>query len=206
MPRGTPSIPTLQKHGAGLLQQFQETDSKRTDILRDLAKVVVGIRAQFQTPEGKPDWAGQTGPYREAISAMYAQAEIPPDSVSNVQASLRYHVSTVLREVAPTKELTAIGLSPLSSADKQREANKRPTDASPEKQDTPADPEACIRLALMEVESARQMPAPTDVSACLVLLTTLEHACQQMRTAYAEAVLAPAPAAPRRRTRALQAA
>lgn len=104
------SVDDLTAAGAGLIQFYSKLDETKTDVLKALAKVVVALRAHYRTPEGDVDWGGRSWDYRQTASAMYDAAGIPPDSESNIQASLRYHVGNLLREVAPPKQLAAVGL------------------------------------------------------------------------------------------------
>lgn len=185
MPRGTPSITTLQAHGTDLLRSYTEADAKRTQILRDLAKCVVGIRAQTMTGDGKtPDWAGQSQAYRDVIRAMYDDAGIPVDSASNVQAALRYHIGEVLREVVSPGALTKAGLATKGPKDRARTRNgEQATTAalSPSTAEAPTDPEEAMRAAILFVQHAHATPAPKDPSVLLILCLSLEHACQVLR-------------------------
>lgn len=77
---------------------------------RAAARAIVDLRRLYQH-EGVTDWTGRSLEYRDAIEHLYRQAEVPPDSESNVQAKIRYHVGNVLREVAPAEELKELGLA-----------------------------------------------------------------------------------------------
>lgn len=215
MPKGTPSIKTLQAHGTDLLRQYVETDAKRTEVLRNLAKVVVGIRAQTMTGDGKtPDWAGQSQAYRDVIRAMYDEAGIPTDASANVQAALRYHIGEVLREVVSPSALTKAGLTTKGPRDRARTRNGEQASAAVSNgqrqapSEAPTDPEEAMRAAIQFVQHAHATPAPKDPSVLLILCLSLEHACQVLREqiqsqaerAALSPVSAPAPA-PAKRTR-----
>lgn len=189
MPRGTPSISTLKSHGTTLLRDYVEADTRRTSVLRELAKVIVGIRSQTFQKDGKtPDWSGQSQAYRDTISAMYEDAGIPKDRESNVQSALRYHIGEVLREVVSSKALTAAGLATKGPKDRARtraaeaQENGHQAEPTPIRPTPPAtDPEACIREAITMVQTAGIMPTPEDPSTLVILCITLEHACQTLR-------------------------
>lgn len=184
MPRGTPSISTLKAHGTDLLRAYTETDAKRTGILRDLAKCVVGIRAQTLTGDGKtPDWAGQSQAYRDTIREMYDGAGIPTDASANVQAALRYHIGEVLREVVSPGALTKAGLATKGPKDRARMRGETANPPAPAPTDSPdtSDPEDAMRAAIQYVQHAHATPAPKDPSTLLILCLTLEHACQTLR-------------------------
>lgn len=85
-------------------------DDQSTTAFRSAAQALVSLR-QLYDHEGRTDWTGRSVEYRDAIEALYRQAEVPPDSESPIQAKVRYHVGNVLREVAPADELEALGLS-----------------------------------------------------------------------------------------------
>lgn len=116
------SLPTLLDTGAKLVRQWYSIEESKTEVLRDLAVVVVDIRSRFDH-EGSKDWAGHSWDYRQAISGMYEAAGVPPDSVANVQGALRYHVGNVLRDRVSPEELEAAGLK--VSSPRQRVASAR---------------------------------------------------------------------------------
>jgi hypothetical protein len=117
------SVDDLTSAGTGLIHFYTKLDETKTDVLRALAKVVVALRAHYRTPDGDVDWRGSSWDYRQTVGAMYVAAGIPPDSESNIQASLRYHVGNLLREVAPADQLAAVGL--LTNSPKERMNNVR---------------------------------------------------------------------------------
>lgn len=47
---------------------------------------------------------------------------MPPDSADSVQASLRYHVGNVLREIVPRAQLEAVNLKPSSPKERFQQA------------------------------------------------------------------------------------
>ena len=114
----------LSATGSGLIALYAKIDESRTDVLRALAKVVVALRTRYRTPQGDTDWRGQSWEYRQAISEMYGNAGVPPDSESNIQAALRYHVGNLVREVAPPVQLEAVGLLPTSPKDRMDTARR----------------------------------------------------------------------------------
>lgn len=116
------SADDLQHAGTGLIQFHQGLDILKLDLLKALAKVVVVLRQRYRTPEGDIDWAGRSWDYRQTVGQMYEKAGIPPDSQSNIQASLRYHVGNLLREVAPAPQLEAVGLKTSSPKERMTEA------------------------------------------------------------------------------------
>lgn len=119
----TASLTDLQAEGQNLIQQWAELEESRTQILRRLADVVVSIRQGFLTEDSRPDWRGSSWEYRQFIGEMYEASGVPPDSASNIQAALRYHVGNRLREVVPAEELEEAGL--LASSPKDRMMSAR---------------------------------------------------------------------------------
>lgn len=90
------------------LQELAADDSAAA--YRRAASSIIELRQLFEH-QGMPDWTGRSLEYRDVIERLYRQAEVPPDSESNMQAKIRYHVGNVLRDVAPADELQQLGLS-----------------------------------------------------------------------------------------------
>lgn len=120
MPRKT--LDELLDTGAALVRRWHQIDGPKTEVLRELAHVVVDIRSRY-CYESAPDWAGRSWKYRRAIAAMYLAAGIPPDAVASVQGALRYHVGNALRERVDAEELESAGLKVASP--KERVASAR---------------------------------------------------------------------------------
>jgi hypothetical protein len=77
--------------------------------LKAAARAIVELRSRFEW-NGLPDWAGHSIEYRYHIERLYREAGVPSDSEGPLQARLRYHVSNVVREVAPLWHLEELGL------------------------------------------------------------------------------------------------
>jgi hypothetical protein len=118
-----PSLRTLQKRGVDLIQWYTSMEESKTAILKSLAEVVVDIRSQFRDESGDIDWQGNSWDYRKFMENLYDASGVPPDSKSNLQAALRYHVGNALRERVPTKELQRAGL--LAASPRERMAAQR---------------------------------------------------------------------------------
>lgn len=112
------SVDDLTSAGTGLIHYLDKLEADATDVRRALAGVIVALRRHYRTNDGDVDWAGRSWEYRQAVTSMYQSAGIRPDSESKVQASLRYHVGNLLREVAPPQQLAAVGL--LTNSPKER--------------------------------------------------------------------------------------
>lgn len=164
--------------GARLVGLWAHIEESKTEVLRALARVIVELRSRFRQPGEPPDWAGRSWEYRQAAERLYEAAGVPPDSVANVQAALRYHVGNLLRETVPPKELEAAGLLPSSPRDRIRQARseaaaalealRRMGDtAGAAAREYPALDHAVVQLgsvikALESVEA--QIDAPEDIS------------------------------------------
>ena len=95
-----------QRHALKLVTALKApTDTQQ------LAHLVVEFRRLFEH-DGRPDWAGRSQSYRDAIYQVYRDAKVPSDSAGGLQAKIRYHVGNVVREVAPPEDLLALGLKP----------------------------------------------------------------------------------------------
>lgn len=124
-----PSLPELRQRGTELVQWYHSLEEGKTGTLQELAVVVVDIRSQFWDEElGQPDWRGKSWEYRQFIGEMYEQAGIPPDSVSTIQGSLRYHVGNELRKRVARDELDVAGLKAASPKERLYDARKRAFD------------------------------------------------------------------------------
>lgn len=126
MPRShRPPVEDLVRQGARLVSDYAHVETSKTTILRELAGVVVDLRSQFQTEDGRTDWAGRGHAYRETVARIYSEAGIQPDAVGNLQAALRYHIGNVLRDVAPADELEALGLKSATPRERVKETRDR---------------------------------------------------------------------------------
>lgn len=85
-------------------------DADRTAILKDVAAALVDSRAHFFNREGEPDWAGRTHAYRMWVRDATAAANLTPADRTAIQAAVRWHVGTTLRERLTPEQLEAIGL------------------------------------------------------------------------------------------------
>lgn len=173
------SATTLVKHGADLLREYVSVEEKRSDTLRNLAVIVVGIRAKTSGQDGKPDWAGRSPDYRAHITAMYEQAGVPTDSQANVQAALRYHVGNVLRDKVSTKDLQHAGLKAQSPKDRQQARQSKAG-----RNGSPKDMQAACDAATALLQVAGDMPPPTTDDArarVAIALLQVEHLAAELR-------------------------
>jgi hypothetical protein len=119
------TVEALVKKGSRLVADYAHVETSKTSILRDLAYVVVDLRAQFQTEDGRTDWAGRGHAYRETVARIYSEAGVPSDAAHGLQAALRYHIGNVLREKAPADELEALGLKSATPRERVKETRDR---------------------------------------------------------------------------------
>lgn len=126
------------------------------------AEALVALRRQF-VYEGRPDWAGRSGEYRDLVERLYRQAGVPSDSESSMQANLRYHLGNALRQVAPPEDLEALGMQtkgPLARVQQSRANNPRASRPRPAVI-RPGDPASMARVAIDAVRALRTMaPGP----------------------------------------------
>lgn len=123
-----------EKHAIVSLRRLVSYDSKRTAALKAFAQDVCTLRRLYDDP------AGTSGPYKDAIQRVYAAVEIPPDSESSLQASIRYHIGNALREEFTAEELQAVGLSEKTPLERAREARQSPTAETGDKATQPETP------------------------------------------------------------------
>lgn len=98
------------------------------------AHQVVNLRQQHERL-GMPDWAGLSYSYRVAYGGAMTEAGIThPVARQRVGSALRWHIGTVLRQVAPAEHLAALDLAeddPNARLRRRRSAEQRRT-VSPE--------------------------------------------------------------------------
>lgn len=107
------TVPELIERSGKLLKQYANA-VRGTDLLYEIAPLVVELRSRFHLEDERTDWSGRSPGYRAAIREVYSLGEIPKESLDTVQAALRYHVGNLLRDRAPADELEGVGLIKLS--------------------------------------------------------------------------------------------
>jgi hypothetical protein len=157
MPVKRDTVEDLVRRGARLVSDYAHVETSKTALLRDLADVVVDLRAQFQTEDSRTDWAGRGHAYRETVARIYSEAGIQPDAAHGLQAALRYHIGNVLRAKAPADELEALGLKSATPRERVKETRDRTA--------------ALARSAVAVTESTGN--ARADVSRLLIAAETL---------------------------------
>lgn len=161
-------FPALEKDAVVSLKVLIRADAKRTDSLRAFAGKVIEIRKAYNDP------AGTTQAYREAVARVYASVAIPPDSASQLQASIRYHIGNELRTAYSPEELQAVGLSektPLERARESRDQGTRPRlPAGPPAADSPATGAVKSLTAHRadEAEAFEKIGAPSQTAQALI--------------------------------------
>jgi hypothetical protein len=76
----------LAKHDSG--------DTRRT-----FAELLVDLRESFTDPSGRPDYAGRSKGYREALNAVYSASGLPTEEQDRVlRTGIRYHVQKIVRD------------------------------------------------------------------------------------------------------------
>lgn len=115
-PAPRPTVEQLVDDGVELLSDYLA--APRTDLLRQLASVVVDLRSRFSLDDGRPDWGGRSPDYRSYIADLYTRAGVPKDKLDTIQAAMRYHVGNLIRERAPKDELLAVGLTTTAPRDR----------------------------------------------------------------------------------------
>lgn len=97
----------------------------RTDVLRELAHALVDMRAHFLDGDRRPDWAGRSYAYRQAVGEVYTEAGLPADKKSTLRAATAYHISNVLHERLTPDELAEMNLRDVSARGRNVERRER---------------------------------------------------------------------------------
>jgi hypothetical protein len=105
----------LQESAATALQLADRDPQQKTGALRLAAESIVEAREHFFDQDGRPDWAGRTYAYRQWMRETQSRAGNPP---STLMASVRYHISNVLRERVSAEDLEEAGLHTSSAREK----------------------------------------------------------------------------------------
>lgn len=96
-------------------------EEQRTSLLRAIAEVLVEIRSNFERPDGSPDWKGRSYAYRAFLRDVYDDAGVPREDQPAIQAAVRYHVGTVLRERLDQETLDQYDLIPKSPRERAQD-------------------------------------------------------------------------------------
>lgn len=117
MPTNTGTDPRV-KRASSLLAEYLRGGRQRTDLLRDIAEIIVDLRQSHTVKDGRPDLGGRSAAYRRDVMAIYEGANVPRDDYDGIQTALRYHVNNRLHEIRTPDELTAAGLGQLSARER----------------------------------------------------------------------------------------
>ncbi|UVK63547.1 hypothetical protein SEA_JANEEMI_27 [Arthrobacter phage Janeemi] len=118
------TLPSIQKSAINAIHaSLSATDNERTDLLRDAARLFIDARAHFFTREGEPDWLGRTYAYRTWVREVMSAARVPGDTITSLQAAIRYHSGNILRDRLGDEEIADLGLR--KESPKQRSVEKR---------------------------------------------------------------------------------
>lgn len=100
----------LSSRAVEALRAYRATQDRgeRSERAREVAGLLVDLREHFLTELGEPDWAGATYAYKRAVGEIYRSAGFT--DISNISATVRYHIGNVLRERLSDDELEDAGL------------------------------------------------------------------------------------------------
>src|SRR5699024_10009296 len=66
----------LVQQGARIVRDYAALHDRETAVLKQLADVIVRLRACYQNNDGRPDLRGTSAGYRDAVQAIYYKANI----------------------------------------------------------------------------------------------------------------------------------
>lgn len=115
---------TTELHDAAvdLLKRYRLAPAEtRTPMLREVADLLAEARQHFLRADGSPDLLGKTPTYRRFVTEIYDDSGIPKSELPRVQAAVRYHVSTALRERYDRETLAEYGLDVADGREKSQE-------------------------------------------------------------------------------------
>lgn len=119
-----PSLLVIQRAAIQEIRDYlTKDDGLGTERLRKVAALFIDAREHFYTQDGSPDWLGRTYAYRRWVRETTTEAGVPSATLSTLQASIRYHSGSVLRERLNAETLEDLGLRPESP--RERSVEKR---------------------------------------------------------------------------------
>lgn len=119
----TPSeVPELRRATLLLLRRYNAApDEEATALFRSIAECLVEVRGKFSRPDGSPDWKGHTWAYRSFVRDLYDDAGIQRAEQPRIQAAVRYHIGSVLRERLDDATLAEYELIPKSPRERSQD-------------------------------------------------------------------------------------
>jgi hypothetical protein len=106
----------LVARGAALAREYFKIEGKATTLLKNLAVTQVALRVKMDDPRGT------SHEYRTVVSEMYRSLNIAPDRIERTQASVRWHISNVLRRHLTPRELEKNNLQSTSALERMQDA------------------------------------------------------------------------------------
>jgi len=113
----------LKVASEALRESLSASDTRKTELLREVATAFVDARNHFYTKEGEPDWLGRTYAYRTWVREAMSRASVPSEQLHTLQAAVRYHSGNILRDRLDDETLNDLGLR--KSSPRERSVEKR---------------------------------------------------------------------------------
>lgn len=160
-----PDVTAHEKQAVVLLRKVVSYDTKRTEALKAFALCLCEIRREMSDP------AGTSQAYRDVAARIYAAVDIPADSASHIQASVRYHIGNELRNAFKPEELAAVGLSEKTPLERAREAREKqqaeqlPSATPEEKQANGGQAHITLPASVVSVEEVQILQAANPTKA-----------------------------------------
>lgn len=113
----------LVRRGAAYVREYAQVENKPTILLLNIAAVLIALRQQHTTDDGRTDWLGRSGPYRRDAGAVYVSAGVTEETRERISRAVRWHVGNLMREVLTADQLAEYELqesSPLERLQDQR--------------------------------------------------------------------------------------
>lgn len=175
----------LIDRGAKLARDYARLQGRATQTARNLALVVLHLRARYRDKDGWPDLCGTSPGYREAVQQLYEKAGIPSDSEASLQSLIRYHVAALRIDymrangLYTPEALAHYGITPTPPKERQAERRERQRqraetalrrlEAITVQPDSP--PEDVVRAVSQLAEDVRNVTAARDAVSATVVLT-----------------------------------
>jgi hypothetical protein len=109
----------------GLRRYQSGEESGRTEALRAVASATIAAREHFSTPDGEIDWRGRSHAYRRWVRSAMSGAGVTETSLPTLQAAIRYHAGTILRDRLSPEKLVELGLRAEGPRDRKSEYRDR---------------------------------------------------------------------------------
>ena len=190
----TRNIEALKNRASDLARKADRTEDKyeRAEAIKELSVLLLQLRAEFTTEDGKTDWTGRTYAYRSAVRELFAMSGVPRERTIKMQALTRYHIGNLLRDQLDPEQLADLGLIVESPNERSNEKRRERMGVvrAVRGQDQDIEPELALSAAEQLLRRLRpsvlEDMEPDEVADLKDSLVEIEHQLERLRKYAAE--------------------